>query len=85
MLSSPASRPRWTPCPTTPPRRTSIAVSRGTYRERVTIPASKQHLTLLGATGNPRDVTIAAADYNQEVKPGEPARRTAPRDRPPST
>lgn len=46
-----------------------IAISRGTYRERVTIPASKRHLTLLGATGNPRDVIITAADYNQEVNP----------------
>jgi pectin methylesterase-like acyl-CoA thioesterase/polygalacturonase len=46
-----------------------IAISRGTYRERVTIPASKLHLTLLGTTGNPRDVTITAADYNQEVNP----------------
>jgi pectin methylesterase-like acyl-CoA thioesterase/polygalacturonase len=46
-----------------------IAISRGTYHERVTISASKLHLTLLGATGNPRDVTITAADYNQEVNP----------------
>jgi pectin methylesterase-like acyl-CoA thioesterase len=46
-----------------------ISISRGTYSERVTIPASKLHLTLLGATGNPRDVTITAADYNQEVNP----------------
>jgi pectin methylesterase-like acyl-CoA thioesterase len=46
-----------------------IAISRGTYRERVTIPASKRHLTLLGATGSPRDVIITATDYNQEVNP----------------
>jgi pectin methylesterase-like acyl-CoA thioesterase len=46
-----------------------IEISAGTYRERVTIPASKLHLTLLGTTGNPRDVVITAADYNQEVNP----------------
>jgi pectin methylesterase-like acyl-CoA thioesterase/polygalacturonase len=46
-----------------------IELARGTYAERVTIPASKQNLTLLGATGNPRDVVITAADYNQETNP----------------
>jgi len=46
-----------------------IVLARGTYAERVVVPASKQHLTLLGATGNPRDVVITAADYNQETNP----------------
>jgi len=41
----------------------TISIGAGTYDETVSIPASKRHLTLLGATGNPADVVIEAAHY----------------------
>jgi pectin methylesterase-like acyl-CoA thioesterase len=41
----------------------TISIGAGTYDETVGIPASKLHLTLLGATGNPADVVVEAAHY----------------------
>ncbi|MEY9849395.1 pectin methylesterase-like acyl-CoA thioesterase [Streptacidiphilus sp. BW17] len=46
-----------------------ISIAKGTYAETVTIPASKPHLSLVGATGNPADVVITAAHYHQETDP----------------
>src|SRR2546421_9668669 len=37
---------------------TTIMIKPGLYREVVTVPAAKSHLTFLGTTGNPADVTI---------------------------
>jgi pectin methylesterase-like acyl-CoA thioesterase len=47
----------------------TITIGPGTYSETVTIPASKLHLTLLGATGDPADVVIDSANYNGEPTP----------------
>lgn len=47
----------------------TISIGAGTYEEAVTIPASKLHLTLLGATGNPANVVIDSARYNSEPNP----------------
>jgi pectin methylesterase-like acyl-CoA thioesterase len=47
----------------------TILIFPGTYQETVTIPATKRHLTLRGATRNPADVVIDAAHYNGEPKP----------------
>jgi pectin methylesterase-like acyl-CoA thioesterase len=47
----------------------TILVGPGTYQEAVTIPATKLHLTLLGATRNPANVVITAANYNGETDP----------------
>lgn len=47
-----------------------ISVAAGTYQERVNVSAAKLHLTLRGATGNPADVVITAADYHDETDPG---------------
>lgn len=47
----------------------TISVGPGTYEETVTVPATKLHLSLIGATGNPRDVVIDAANYNGEATP----------------
>jgi pectinesterase len=38
--------------------RTTIRIEQGTYWGQVYVPASKPGITLLGATGDPRDVTI---------------------------
>jgi pectin methylesterase-like acyl-CoA thioesterase len=48
----------------------TISIGAGTYSETVSIPASKLHLTLLGATGNSADVVIAASNYAGEAKSG---------------
>ena len=47
----------------------TIVIYPGTYRETVTIPASKPHLVMRGATTNPADVVIDAANYNGEPDP----------------
>jgi pectin methylesterase-like acyl-CoA thioesterase len=47
----------------------TIQIGPGTYEEAVTIPATKLHLTLLGATGNPANVVIDSARYNGEATP----------------
>ncbi|MFE9448455.1 pectinesterase family protein [Streptomyces sp. NPDC006739] len=46
-----------------------ISIAPGTYKERVTVPAAKLHLTLEGSDHNAKDVVITAADYNQETDP----------------
>lgn len=47
----------------------TILIDAGTYDETVTIPVTKQDLTLQGATGNPRDVVITGSNYNGETDP----------------
>jgi pectin methylesterase-like acyl-CoA thioesterase len=47
----------------------TIMIGSGTYEEAVTIPATKLHLTLQGATGNPANVVIDSARYNSEPNP----------------
>ena len=47
----------------------TILIAGGTYDEAVTIPATKQNLTLEGATGNPSGVVITAANYSGEADP----------------
>lgn len=47
----------------------TIEIGAGTYEETVTVPATKLHLSLIGATGNPSDVVIDAANYNGEANP----------------
>lgn len=47
----------------------TISIGPGTYEETVTVPATKLHLSLVGATGNPSDVVIDAANYNGEATP----------------
>lgn len=46
-----------------------ISIGAGTYSETVTVPASKRHLTLLGATGNASNVVIQASNYAGETNP----------------
>jgi len=46
-----------------------ISIASGTYKERVTVPATKRHLTLEGADHNAKDVVITSADYSQETNP----------------
>ena len=48
----------------------TISVAAGTYDEYLTIPATKLHLTLKGATGNPADVDIDGARYAGQSSPG---------------
>ncbi|MEN3359881.1 MAG: hypothetical protein V7637_3863 [Mycobacteriales bacterium] len=48
---------------------TTILIKRGVYRGLVTIPADKPNLTLLGATGNPRDVVITFDNASGTLKP----------------
>jgi len=48
----------------------TILIYPGTYQETVTIPATKSHLVMQGATRNPADVVIDAAHYNGEPAPG---------------
>nr|WSX74818.1 pectinesterase family protein [Streptomyces sp. NBC_00899] len=47
----------------------TIVVAAGTYRETVLITAAAQGLTLLGATGDPRDVVIVHDTANGTPKP----------------
>ncbi|WP_328459314.1 pectinesterase family protein [Streptomyces sp. NBC_00448] len=46
-----------------------ISIAPGRYAERVTVPETKRHLTLAGASGKARDVVITAADYHDETDP----------------
>jgi pectin methylesterase-like acyl-CoA thioesterase len=48
---------------------TTILIRRGVYRELVTIPADRPFLTLVGATGNPRDVVITFDNASGTLKP----------------
>ena len=45
----------------------TISIGRGTYEETVTVPATKLHLSLIGATHNPGDVVIDSANFNGEA------------------
>jgi pectinesterase len=45
----------------------TISIAAGTYAEYLTVPATKLHLTLQGATGNPADVKIDGARYSGEA------------------
>ena len=56
--------------PDSSPTPYTILIEPGTYEEAVTIPATKLHLTLLGATRNPASVVI---DSGPLQRPGEPA------------
>ncbi|HEX4702209.1 MAG TPA: pectinesterase family protein, partial [Pseudonocardiaceae bacterium] len=47
----------------------TISIGAGTYTETVSIPASKRHLTLLGATRNAADVVIAGSHYSGQINP----------------
>jgi pectin methylesterase-like acyl-CoA thioesterase/lysophospholipase L1-like esterase len=47
----------------------TVVIHPGTYRETVTVPASKAGLTLLGATGDPRDVVIVYDNANGTRRP----------------
>jgi pectin methylesterase-like acyl-CoA thioesterase len=47
----------------------TISIGAGTYSETVSIPATKLHLTLLGATGNAADVVIQASHYAGQTNP----------------
>ena len=49
---------------------TTIVIGKGTYHEVVKVPASKTHLKLVGATGNPEDVVIAYDNASGTPKPG---------------
>ncbi len=44
----------------------TIEIDKGTYNEMVTVPATKLHLSMIGATGNPNDVVITSATYAGE-------------------
>ncbi|HVQ93741.1 MAG TPA: pectinesterase family protein [Mycobacteriales bacterium] len=48
---------------------TTILIRRGVYRGLVTIPADKPNLTLLGATGDPRDVVLTFDNASGTLKP----------------
>ncbi|MFI0898148.1 pectinesterase family protein [Streptomyces sp. NPDC020983] len=56
--------------PDNSPTAYTISVAAGTYDEYLTVPATKLHLTMTGATGNPADVHIDGARYNGLAKPG---------------
>ncbi len=45
----------------------TISIGAGTYNETVSIPASKRHLTLLGAPRNAADVVIAGSHYSGQT------------------
>jgi len=48
----------------------TIVVDPGSYHEVVSVPAGKSHLTLVGATGNPDDVTITYDNAASTPIPG---------------
>jgi pectinesterase len=48
---------------------TTIRIKPGLYREVVRVPAAKTHLTFLGTTGNPADVTIDFDNASGTLKP----------------
>jgi pectin methylesterase-like acyl-CoA thioesterase len=41
-----------------------IRVEPGVYHEYVTVPPDKLHLTIMGTTGDPRDVVITGSHYH---------------------
>lgn len=45
----------------------TISIAAGTYSEMVSIPATKLHLSLIGATGNAKDVVITSSTYAGET------------------
>ena len=45
----------------------TISIAAGTYSEMVTVPATKLHLAMVGATGNPKDVVITSSTYAGET------------------
>ena len=45
----------------------TISIAKGTYAGMVTVPATKLHLSLIGATGNPADVVITSSTYSGET------------------
>ncbi|MBR7826443.1 hypothetical protein KDK95_09030 [Actinospica sp. MGRD01-02] len=45
----------------------TISIAKGTYSEMVNIPATKLHLSLIGATGNASDVVITSSTYSGET------------------
>ncbi|HET9172473.1 MAG TPA: pectinesterase family protein [Actinospica sp.] len=45
----------------------TISIAKGTYSEMVNIPATKLHLSLIGATGKPGDVVITSSTYAGET------------------
>jgi pectinesterase len=47
----------------------TISIAKGTYNEMVTVPATKLHLSLIGATGRPGDVVITSSTYAGETNP----------------
>lgn len=47
----------------------TISIGAGTYNETVSIPASKPHLSLLGATRNAADVVITGSHYAGQTNP----------------
>ncbi|WP_157437266.1 pectinesterase family protein [Actinoplanes subtropicus] len=47
-----------------------IVVGKGTYHEIITVPVTKKHLTIEGATGNPEDVVITYGNASGTSKPG---------------
>ncbi|MEV0194993.1 pectinesterase family protein [Nonomuraea sp. NPDC050691] len=49
--------------------RVTILVRKGTYREVVTVPANKPNISLVGATGDPRDVVITYDNAASTPKP----------------
>jgi pectin methylesterase-like acyl-CoA thioesterase len=44
----------------------TISIAKGTYKEMVTVPATAENLTMVGATGNPKDVVITSSTYAGE-------------------
>src|SRR4051794_12884291 len=46
-----------------------ISVRPGVYAERVTIPVTKRHLSLEGASHDAHDVVITGANYHDEIDP----------------
>jgi pectin methylesterase-like acyl-CoA thioesterase len=48
----------------------TISVAKGTYKEVISVPSTKQNLTLKGATGNPEDVVITYGNASGTAKAG---------------
>jgi len=59
-----------TPTGTTATTGWTIVLAAGTYRETVLVPAARPYLTLVGATGNARDVVISYNNAAGTTKPG---------------
>ncbi|WP_159942383.1 MULTISPECIES: pectinesterase family protein [unclassified Nocardiopsis] len=56
--------------PARSPERVTIRIEAGVYREPVVIPSDKPNITLLGATGDPRDVVVTYDRAAGTPKPG---------------